>query len=135
MITEQVVAVMQACKTLSLAGEIAFPDVVRRLQAVGVERYHVDLSRDEVTYYLPTGASHASPAGGPQEPIAETFDAGAVEAAVRSAQRGEAGYAEFLRRIRAAGCVGYFAQLAGRRVQYLGRDGEMHVEPFPPASS
>ncbi len=33
----------------------------------------------------------------------------------------------------AAGCVGYFVQITGRRVIYFGRSGESHVEQFPPA--
>ena len=67
--------------------------------------------------------------------IADTFDAVGVEQAVRASQRGEIRFPEFLARIRAAGCVGYFAQLTGRTVQYVGRTGEMHVEPFPTAKA
>ena len=125
------VAVMKGCKELSLQGKIPFPEVVRRLHEAGVERYHVDLTRDETTYYLPCGESHVFPTGGPREPIGVTFDATAVEGAVRAVQRGEIIFPEFLRRIRAAGCVGYFTQIAGRRVQYVGRSGDTHVEPFP----
>jgi len=33
----------------------------------------------------------------------------------------------------AAGCVGYFVQIAGRRALYFGRNGESHVELFPSA--
>lgn len=130
MTSQNQIAVMKECKDLSLKGT-PFPEIVRRLSEAGVERYHVDLSRGETTYYLPCGESHAFPTDGPEEQIAEEFDAGAVEAAVRAAQRGEVFYPEFLRRIRAAGCVGYFTQIAGRRVQYIGRTGEMHTEPFP----
>lgn len=125
------VAVMKECKELSLAGKIPFSEVVRRLHEAGVERYHVDLTRDETTYYLPSGESHVFATGGPRDPIAEPFDAAAVEGAVRAIQRGEIVFPEFLRRILAAGCVGYFTQIAGRRVQYVGRTGDMHVEPFP----
>jgi uncharacterized protein YbcV (DUF1398 family) len=124
------VAVMKECKDLSLKGT-PFAEIVRRLAEAGVERYHVDLSRDEVTYYLPGGESHAFPAGRPQEAIAEGFDSDAVRATVKAVQRGEFLYPEFLRRIMAAGCVGYFTQIAGRRVQYIGRTGDTYVEPFP----
>lgn len=127
------VAVMKECKELSLQGGIPFPEVVRRLHEVGVERYHVDLTRDETTYYLSCGESHVLATGGPREPIAVAFDAAAVEGAIRAVQRGEVIFPEFLRRIVAAGCVGYFTQIAGRRVQYVGRTGDMHVEPFPSA--
>jgi uncharacterized protein YbcV (DUF1398 family) len=123
--------VMRQCKELSLRGEIAFPEVVRRLQEVGVERYHADFTRDECSYYMPCGESHVMRLGGPGEPIAESFDAAKVEAAIRSIQRGEIVYVEFVRRIMAAGCVGYFVQIAGRRALYFGRNGDIHVEPFP----
>jgi uncharacterized protein YbcV (DUF1398 family) len=125
---------MKECKQLSLEGKISFPDVVRRLREAGVERYHVDLTRDETTYYLPSGESHVFATGGPRETIAETFDPAAVEQAVRAIQRAEIIYPEFVRRIMAAGCVGYFTQIDGRRVQYVGRTGDMHVEPFPVAN-
>ena len=52
------VAVLTECKELSLQGRITFPEVVRRLSEAGVERYHVDLTRDEATYYLTGGESH-----------------------------------------------------------------------------
>jgi hypothetical protein len=35
----------------------------------------------------------------------------------------------------AAGCVGYFVQIAGRRTLYFGRNGETHVELFPPRTA
>lgn len=129
------IAVMKDCKEQSLAGTMTFPDVVARLRGAGVERYHVDYSRDEITYYFPCGGSHVLPMGLPRDPIAVEFDAAAVAAAVRGAQLGELVYPEFSRNVMAAGCVGYFAQLAGRRVLYFGRDGESHVEHFPPGNS
>ncbi len=125
------VAVMKECKEQSAAGTLPFPEVVRRLHEAGVERYHVDLTRDETTYYLPCGESHVFAAGTPPEPVAGPFNAAAVEGAVRASQRGEIKYPEFLRRIMAAGCVGYFTQITGRRVQYVGRTGDTHVEQFP----
>lgn len=124
-------AILETCKQATLRGEMPFPEVVRRLLEVGVERYHVDLTRDESTYYLPSGESHVMSLGTARGLIGPEFDAGAVAEAVRSSQRGEIGYPEFVKRIARAGCVGYFAQLAGRQVQYLGRTGDLHVEPFP----
>jgi uncharacterized protein YbcV (DUF1398 family) len=135
MTSQERIAVMKECKELSLQGKIPFPEVIRRLHEAGVERYHVDLTRDETTYYLPGGESHVFATGGAREPVAEAFDAAVVEGAVRASQRGEIIFPEFLRRIMAAGCVGYFTQIAGRRVQYVGRTGDMHVEPFPSAKA
>ncbi|MCE9606468.1 MAG: DUF1398 domain-containing protein [Planctomycetia bacterium] len=99
---------------------------------IGVERYHADYSRQENTFYLPDGDSLVvSIAHGEQPAIAEAFAPQAVEAAIRKAQRGEIMYPKFVRLTTAAGCVGYFVQIAGRRVQYFGRTGDLHSEPFP----
>lgn len=124
------IAVIQECKEKSLAGTITFPEVVTRLHNAGIERYHVDITRDETTYYLVNGESYIGALGGPRERVAETFDASAVQAAVGASQRGDIIFPEFLRRIMAAGCVGYFTQITGRCVQYFGRTGATHVEPF-----
>lgn len=54
-----------------------------------------------------------------------------VKAAVRPIQERQIGYLQFCSRIAAAGCVGYFVSLAGRRVVYYGRTNDSYVEPFP----
>lgn len=122
---------IENCLALSLAGEIQFPEVVGRLAAAGVERYHADYSRGEVTYYLSSGESFVAPAEHAVDPVGQSFDAAAVAAAVGQSQRGEHTYRDFVRKTMAAGCVGYFVQLTGRRVIYFGRNGDCHVEHFP----
>ena len=67
----------------------------------------------------------------PSSPVADVFDAEAVRASIRGAQRGEVRYPEFVQRTVAAGCVGYIVWITGRHVRYFGRRGEDHVEPFP----
>lgn len=122
---------MQLCAQRSLSGALTFPEVVSRLAAVGVERYHTDYSRQEVTYYLQNGESHVVAL--PHQP-AETgmeFMADAVASAVRQSQENEHSYPDFIRKTMTAGCVGYFVQIAGRRVLYFGRNGELHTELFP----
>jgi uncharacterized protein YbcV (DUF1398 family) len=121
------------CAGLSAAGTIHFGEVVSRLQGAGIERYHADYSRQETTYYTPEGGSCTVPMEPEEMPIAGTFSAAQIEMAVRQAQRGEIMYPQFTRQALAAGCVGYFVQLSGRRVQYLGRNGEIHTEWFPGA--
>jgi uncharacterized protein YbcV (DUF1398 family) len=127
------VTVMHECCSLSLQGKISFSEVVSKLQAIGVERYHVDFSRQESTYYLLSGESHVESTGKHPEPVAEVFSPAAVEAAIKQIQRGEIVYTEFLRKIMAAGCAGYFVQITGRRAQYFGRNGDIYIEPFPSA--
>jgi uncharacterized protein YbcV (DUF1398 family) len=131
--------VIHDCAARSAAGTISFGEVVGRLMEAGVERYHADYCRRENTFYLPSGSSlvvamtygdEASSDAAPPA-IAAAFSAREVEAAIRQAQRGEIMYPEFVKLTTAAGCIGYFVQISGRCVQYFGRNGEMHVEPFP----
>jgi uncharacterized protein YbcV (DUF1398 family) len=127
------IAVIQDCASRSIAGTITFPEVVHALTGIGVERYHADYSRHEIAYYMPNGESLIVATPHSPEPIAETFSPKAVEAAIRQSQRGEIVYTEFLQKTMAAGCVDYFVQITGRRVLYFGRNGDLHLEPFPSA--
>ncbi|MBX3359780.1 MAG: DUF1398 family protein [Phycisphaeraceae bacterium] len=125
--------VAKECAALSASGKIHFGQVVERLVAAGIERYHADYSRKEITYYTPEGQSCVVSMAHEDGPIAIVFSAAKVEAAVRQSQREEIKYLEFTRQALAAGCVGYFVQITGKRVQYFGRDGEIHTEWFPGA--
>ncbi len=125
--------VVQDCTVVSDQERITFPAVVGRLMQVGVERYHADLLRDEKTYYLPSGESEVVKTVRTRNIPAPQFSAHDVEAAIRASQRQSIGYNEFCTRIAAAGCVGYFVSLTGRRAVYYGRTGDCHVEHFPPA--
>lgn len=125
--------VIQACAKGALTGEIAFPEIVGRLAQIGVERYHADYSRQEITYYLADGESLVVATLHPSHATAKEFSTSAVVTAVRQSQRNDHTYLDFIRKTMASGCVGYFVQITGRRVIYFGRNGESHVEHFPPA--
>ena len=124
--------VMEQCARGALSGELTFPEIVGRLAANGVERYHADYSRQEITYYLADGDSLVVAAPHGTSDTATAFSAPDVEAAVRQSQRNEHSYADFIRKTMAAGCVGYFVQITGRRAIYFGRQGESHIDHFPP---
>lgn len=125
------ITAMRDCTTGSDAGSMTFPQVIARLAAVNIERYHADLVRAEKTYYLPDSASHTLPCHKLDTPPAAPFSATGVEAAIRTVQTGAIDYQEFCRRIAHAGCVFYVVSLTGRRAVYYGRTGEAHVEMFP----
>ncbi len=125
--------VMEECTRASDEERVTFGEVVMKLIEAGVERYHADLLRAQKTYFLPNGESLVV-AGAPVAGKAPSaFSAAGVEAAVRAIQGRAIQYKEFCERIVAAGCVGYFVSLAGRRAVYYGRTGETYVEPFPAA--
>jgi uncharacterized protein YbcV (DUF1398 family) len=130
---EEQAQILEECVRGSLAGELTFPEIVGRLIGIGVERYHADYSRHEITYYFPDGDSLIVATTHPSHPTGTDFSASAVEAAVGQSQRNEHTYLDFIHKTMAAGCVGYFVQITGRRVIYFGRNGESHVEHFPPA--
>jgi len=119
------------CMTLSFA-DTPFPQVIGRLIGAGVTSYTADLIKLRNTYYGSNGEAfdEALPLrDGPA--IAPAFDGASVAATVKSIQRGEIGYAEFLRRIMTSGCSHYEVFIAGRKAMYFGRDGEFYTEPFP----
>lgn len=125
--------VMEECTKGSDDGTLTFPQVVMKLMAAGVERYHTDMCRAEKTYYMPNGNSHVVAAVAASGKPAQAFSAAGVAAAVRAIQGQTIGYMEFCDRIVAAGCVDYIVSLAGRRAVYSGRTGDNYVEPFPAA--
>lgn len=111
---------------------ITFPQVVKALMEAGVERYHADLVCSNKTYYMPDDSFEATACHRTSAP-ARQFSAAGVEAAVRAIQGQTISYREFCERIAAAGCVGYFVTLIGRRAVYYGRDADSHIELFPAA--
>ena len=125
--------VMREASRASDEERISFPEVVAKLAAAGVERYHADLARGEKTYYLPNGEAEAVPNHALAQSPAAVFSAEGVVAALRAIQRGEIRYREFCDRIAAAGCVGYHVFIAGKRAVYYGRAGDTYTEWFPGA--
>ena len=121
------------CMSLSFA-DTPFPQIVRKLADAGVNTYTADLVQLRNTYYGKGSESADEPVpltAGPG--IADAFDKDGVAATVRAIQQGQIGYAEFLRKIMAAGCARYEVFIGGRKAMYFGRDGDFHVEPFPSA--
>jgi uncharacterized protein YbcV (DUF1398 family) len=127
-------AILRECTERSDASSISFPEVVMKLMNIGVEQYHADLVRSEKTYYLPGGESLVTPADKPEGIAPQTFTPESVAAAVKASQQGKINYAEFCRRIVAAGCVSYVVSITGRRAIYSGRSGDFHIERFPQAA-
>ena len=115
----------------SSEGRLHFGQVIGLMQQAGVESYVADYRTHQTTYYLPTGQVVAITLDMPDTPIASSFNADAIQAAIRGAQQGLVKYQEFKHLTCAAGCIGYTVWIAGRHVTYFGRKGEMHVEHFP----
>jgi uncharacterized protein YbcV (DUF1398 family) len=126
---------LEACMAASFANT-PFPVVVGRLAAAGVTSYTADLVTLRKTYYSGGRQSHDEMMPLTDAPdIAPAFCGERVAATVKAIQRQEIGYAEFLRRIMAAGCSHYEVYFKGRKAMYFGRDGEFYTEPFPTTAS
>jgi uncharacterized protein YbcV (DUF1398 family) len=124
-------ALIQQALHGSEAGQLTFPQVVGMLHEAGVESYAVDLLHGDDTFYLLDGKTHVESIKPESTPVAADFSADEVIAAIRGAQADTVRYPEFVRRIRAAGTVGYRVYLTGRCALYFGRKGEIHREEFP----
>jgi uncharacterized protein YbcV (DUF1398 family) len=124
-------ATIAECMTLSFA-DTPFPKVVERLVGAGVTSYTADLIKLRNTYYDCCGEAFDEALPLTEGPaIAPAFDGQAVMGTVKAIQRGEIGYAEFLRRIMRSGCSHYEVFIAGRKAMYFGRDGDFYTEHFP----
>lgn len=128
------VSVILEMTRLAFADQMPFPASIVELQKIGVERYCADLVRLEKAHYDADGDSVLEPLPLMQPgEIAGTFSADAIVVALKSIRERRIDYAQFLREIMEAGCVHYAVYLTGRKAIYFGRQGEFHVENFPPA--
>jgi len=128
--------VIQELAIATQQGKMTFPQVVNGLLEAGVESYLVDFATKQKTHYLADGATHTVAMILDPGPIAAEFDNAGLVAAIRGAQADTVRYPEFVERSTAAGVIGYWAFLTGKRVIYFGRQGEQHIEEFPrPKSS
>tara|TARA_R110000787_G_scaffold187146_7_gene299064 strand:+ start:8305 stop:8712 length:408 start_codon:yes stop_codon:yes gene_type:complete len=116
----------------TLDGSMPFPQIVGKLIAEGVEYYHVDYAAKSFTFYSESGSSITAPLPFEGLPlVSEDFDSKALKAAVLDSQLNSQKFRAFCERAIRAGVQGYFAFLRGKRVIYLGRQGDQHVEWFP----
>jgi uncharacterized protein YbcV (DUF1398 family) len=119
------------CMTLSFS-DTPFPAVAQKLARAGVHDYAADLIALRKTYYGAERESTDEPMPLTEVPaVAVRFDVDAIADTVKAIQRGEIGYAEFLRRIMRAGCASYRVFIDGHKAMYFGRDGDFYTEPFP----
>jgi uncharacterized protein YbcV (DUF1398 family) len=123
--------VIQELARATQEGKLTFPQVVNGLLEAGVESYLVDFAAKQKTHYLTDGATHVVPMILDPGPIAAEFNSAGLVAAIRGAQADTVRYPEFVARSAAAGVIGYWAFLTGKRVIYFGRKGEQHIEEFP----
>lgn len=111
--------------------KVSFPERIKNLSKLNIERYYVDLMKLEITYYSQAGESYVESVHLENIPtIAMDFNKIKVIEAIRAAQKGEIDYLKFLRDIIAAGTVSYTVYLDGKHVIYVGRKGETHTENF-----
>jgi uncharacterized protein YbcV (DUF1398 family) len=101
--------VLEAARA-TLTGSMPFPEIVGKLMETGVEYYHVDYAARQ---------------------IADDFDVAGLKAAVFDSQQNGQKFRQFSQRAMQAGVQGYFAFLRGKRVVYMGRQGDQHTEWFP----
>jgi uncharacterized protein YbcV (DUF1398 family) len=115
----------------SYAGLLSFPDLLGNLVGVGVESYFVDYRDQSTIYYLSNDDAYRVAMNIPKIEIQASFDKDGVVSAIRSSQGGLIKYPEFLKLTMSVGCIGYMVWIAGKRVSYFGRHGEVHLEHFP----
>lgn len=130
MMSNDIQQTIEECEKLSHAN-VPFPEVLKRLSLVGIERYIADLSGRKKLYNCNNDDSYTQAMSFAGPKVALKFDARAIEASVKDIQQQKIGYEEFLQQIMAAGCCHYEVFINGKQVYYFGRDGSYHLEKFP----
>lgn len=128
-------ATIQQLANATLDGSMPFPQIVGHLIEEGVEYYRVDYRALRFTFYGITGGIVVAPLqfeGLPE--VNENFQLSSLRAAIHDSQWRGQKFREFCSRAMTAGVQSYYAFLRGKRVMYLGRQGEQHLEWFPGAA-
>jgi uncharacterized protein YbcV (DUF1398 family) len=126
-------AIARQCLEGAESGTMSFPQIVEALMAAGFDGYLIDLRLGRATYYLPDGEGLELPTHRSAVAVAAEFNTELVMASIREAQALVPGYTYkgFCDKVKRAGCAGYLVSFLGRRVLYIGRTAETHVEHFP----
>ncbi len=126
-------AIAKSCLEGAESNTMTFPQVVGSLIDAGFESYSIDFRRAVATYYGAAGDSIELGTHKLDVPVATAFDAALIRVAVKEAQQQVPGYTYkgFCGKAASAGCASYFVSFPGRRVLYVGRTAEVHVEHFP----
>jgi uncharacterized protein YbcV (DUF1398 family) len=118
----------------TLSGSLPFPEIIQLLIGEGIEYYHVDYVAKQFVFYSVSGEVCHTPLQFEDLPgVSSKFDIGELRKAILDSQQNGQKYLDFLVRAMKAGVQSYFAFIAGKRVTYLGRQGDQHIEWFPGA--
>ncbi|EIF41849.1 hypothetical protein DOK_16988 [gamma proteobacterium BDW918] len=119
----------------SHAGHVSFPEFVGALIEQGVEYYYVNFIALQTSFYSSEGSAVSVPLPFESLPaVSADFDARGLKTAIVDSQNNSQSYRQFSERAMQSGVLGYFAFLRGKRVIYIGRQGDQHIEWFPGAS-
>src|SRR5579862_8707705 len=92
--------VITECRTK----KFPFPEVIKRLTAIGIERYYTDLMRMEKIYYSHNGDSYVERMPIEDMPqLADKFNDAKIVESIRANQKDEIDYHNLIRNIVAAG--------------------------------
>lgn len=123
--------VAKECVHLSDKEELTFPEVVSKLMKAGIESYYADLLGAKRIFYAKNTAYPVDCLEENKYKAGDIFHHDKVIQAIKQIQAGQIKYQEFLKKILEAGVINYMVYISGKKVIYLGRRGEMHIEDFP----
>ncbi len=123
--------IIQEITNRNKLGTITFPEVLAILSKERVESYHVDFLRNENRYYGLDGTSLVIKTEHIQTQIPEKFSIEPFKIILKNVQKGEINYEQFCNESKALGCAYYIVYLNGKKVHYMGRNGEEYIEHFP----
>lgn len=107
------------------ANSSGYPELVRKLIAIGVESYTVEVATATILYRFAAGNNVLHIGGKIANSVSDNFQKEAILIALQNTQQGKTTYPQFLKDIAEAGVRFYEATLSGdnKRVTYIGAGG------------
>jgi uncharacterized protein YbcV (DUF1398 family) len=117
------------CFQLALAGQSSFLESLKILREAGVQRFHIDLARQERTCYSKNDEVYVekfvldSPAQ-----KSSVFSEQGIDDAIAQKRSHQIEFVDVLRKYIESGVAGYLVFIEGDRIIYYGHNGEVHIK-------
>lgn len=118
----------------TLKCDMPFSEIIGKLIDEGVEYYHVDYVSCSFSFYGAIGSVFVAPLEFQDLPeVASEFSVSKLRSAILDSQQNDQKFRQFSTLAMQSGVQSYFVFLQGRRVLYIGRQGDQNLEWFPGA--
>ena len=120
--------ILRTAAEQALSNQNSFQDMCRKFLLAGIESAHFDLIANRLTCYTPEGRVFDEPFYFEGPRVADAFSEESIIENYNALLKHKLSLHEFFAFIMLAGTTGFTIYLLGKKVLFLGRRGENHLE-------